>query len=734
MMRNALLFLQWMSIVLMLLEAGYICIRLRTRIQGFLFFNVLVTLINNIGYFYMITAVNKEVYLTGLRMSYLGRVWIAFSMLVFIMGLCKVHVSKITLGVLAASNVMTYFLVMTCDKHNYYYRNMEYHTEGMFPYYISDHGIGHVVYDVTIIVTIIIGLSILIKAFLNEQNREAKRRLLIVLCAVMVECIFYTISMTVNRGGYDDAQIGYALCSLIMLFALVKYKLLDTLQLVKDYVIDDVSEGIVAVNPSGHIEYYNKPAKEIFPVIMNYESRILARLKESIETGEPFEENGRIYSPEVKPLVNNGVSAGEVYVLIDETDHYKYMKELEKQKKIAEEANESKSAFLSVVTHEIRTPMNAIVGMTNILLRESDNLSDKQEKYLRNIKSSGDSLVMIVNDILDQSKIESGKMEIIKDTYELRKVVEDVGMIIENRIGSKSVRLECELDDRIPQYIIGDGLRIRQILINLMNNAVKYTTEGFVRLSINQLEATDGRVLLKFGVKDSGQGIKSEDLKKIGQAYIQVDTVKNHSKEGTGLGLSISRDFISMMGGSLEVSSEYTKGTEFSFAIWQEVAKGPAQIEEGVQNWNGNSEIKAVGVKTLIVDDSEINLMIAEEMLSPYEMEVDTADSGEQAIEKIIENKYNIVFMDYMMPRMDGIATTEKIRALSEKYDSEDDAGMASYLRELPIIALTSDTSDATREKFIKAGINDFTDKPIVVKNLNKLMVKWIPDNLLQIR
>ena len=245
------------------------------------------------------------------------------------------------------------------------------------------------------------------------------------------------------------------------------------------------------------------------------------------------------------------------------------MEELKKQKEIAEEANASKSAFLSIVSHEIRTPMNAVVGMTELLLRDEDSLTTKQAKYLNNIKNSGASLVMIVNDILDQSKIEAGKMEIVEDVYELRPMVDDVKMIIENRIGTKPIHLVMEIDEQIPDVMVGDSLRIRQILINLMNNAVKFTTEGFIKLSISVESKESDKLYLCFAVQDSGQGINEADLSKLGQAFTQVDVKKNHGKEGTGLGLSISRDFISLMGGQLQVNSTYGKGTTFYFTISQ---------------------------------------------------------------------------------------------------------------------------------------------------------------------
>lgn len=338
---------------------------------------------------------------------------------------------------------------------------------------------------------------------------------------------------------------------------------------------------------------------------------------------------------------------------MDDTEHYIHMKELEEQKNIAEKANASKSAFLSVVSHEIRTPMNAVVGMTELLLCDKNSLDSKQEKYLQNIRNSGEALVMIVNDILDQSKIEAGKMEIVDAKYELRPMIEDVRLIIENRIGSKPVQLITETDDIIPQFLMGDGLRIRQILINLMNNAVKFTEEGFVHLTIRCTGEDDG---------------------KIGEAADCDAVHAGHDRE---------------------------------FA--------------------------APHAKALVVDDTEINLMIAEEILtSSFKLQVDTCLSGEKAVELIKLNRYDIIFMDYMMPYMDGVETTEQIRELAAEAASEGGENSVGYFSSVPIIALTGDSSDETKEKFLKAGINDFTEKPLELTKLKILLHKWLPEELRQ--
>lgn len=396
------------------------------------------------------------------------------------------------------------------------------------------------------------------------------------------------------------------------------------------------------------------------------------------------------------------------YLTLDNPD-IALLELVEEEKNKIADISESKSAFLSIVSHEIRTPMNAIVGMTDLLLKDKDSLNEKQEKYLKNIKNSGESLVMIVNDILDQSKIEAGKMEIVEDVYNIREVLKDILLIIENRVGNKPIEVGCIIDDRIPEKLVGDSLRIRQILVNLMNNSVKYTEKGFIRVSLMVREEKQDGYVIKFSVRDSGQGIRPEDLAKIGEAYTQMDTKKNHSKEGTGLGLTISRDFIAMMGGQLLVNSEYGNGTDFFFTISQ----------KKVTDELLNNEIQPLAddytdpdISVMVVDDNSTNLMILEELLKQFRFKLDCAKSGQKAIELMKTKKYDIVFMDYIMPEMDGVDTTREIRRLG--------------YTEVPIIALTGDTSTETKNKFEKAGVSDFTTKPVGMAQLKYMIAKWI--------
>lgn len=412
------------------------------------------------------------------------------------------------------------------------------------------------------------------------------------------------------------------------------------------------------------------------------------------------------------------------FYLVLENPDILLVEQVKKEKRKAEEANESKSEFLSIVSHEIRTPMNAIVGMTEMLLAEGH--SEGQGKYLRNIKTSGDALVMIVNDLLDLSKIEAGKMEIIEDVYEWGPMIEDVRLIVGNRIGSKPIHIIIRVDKNLPDRLVGDSLRIRQVLINLMNNAVKFTESGYIQLRISVEKEDEEGFYLKYAVKDSGQGICSEDLNRLFTAFSQVDQKKNYGKEGTGLGLSISKDFVRLMGGELCVASEYGDGAEFFFTIYQKKARDGAKSLNDKANELLDKKFTAPDARILFVDDTAMNLTVATNMVKDFGMVVDTANSGKRALELLKENSYDIVFMDYMMPEMDGVETAKEIRAYATV---EKNRILSQYYKSMPIVALTADTLDETKELFRKAGMDDYLEKPMKKVDIIRMLLKWLPKN-----
>jgi len=405
------------------------------------------------------------------------------------------------------------------------------------------------------------------------------------------------------------------------------------------------------------------------------------------------------------------------------------LKLLEANKK-AESASRAKSDFLARMSHEIRTPMNAITGMAELLLR--GELSCEARGYARDIKQAGNNLVSIINDILDLSKIEAGKLEIVPAKYMLSSLINDTVNIIRTKLKEKPIRFFTNIDGNIPNSLIGDETRLRQILLNLLSNAVKYTDKGHIGLTITMDKQDAGQVLLRIDVADTGKGIKPEHKASLFEEFVRVDMKKNQGIEGTGLGLAITNRLCKAMNGKLSMESEYGKGSVFTVVVPQDIgSKEPfAVVEEPekkkvlvYENSGSSGVIRNTfpNARFLIVDDISTNLKVAEGLLSPYNAKIDTCLSGAEAIELVKRNRYDLIFMDHMMPEMDGIEATAAIRKLETKNAVPENNG-----KQIPIIALTANAVVGMKEMFIEKGFNDFISKPIDVSKLDEIVDRWL--------
>jgi PAS domain S-box-containing protein len=375
---------------------------------------------------------------------------------------------------------------------------------------------------------------------------------------------------------------------------------------------------------------------------------------------------------------------------------------LELQKEAAQAASEAKSLFLANMSHEIRTPMNAIIGMSELLL-SGKKLDDDQLHYVQNIHTSATFLMDIINDILDYSKIQAGKLSLVPGHYDFHLVIDNIESMIHFLAGNKGIDFNLVTKGEIPKYLYGDDIRLRQALLNILNNAVKFTDKGQVVLTIS---VTDAYIF--FDISDTGIGIRQEDIPLLFDAFTQTDMQKNRSKEGTGLGLAISKSVIEMMDGIIAVESEYGQGTIFHITIPKVLG------EETLVNRAGENDFRiyAPDAKILVVDDNSVNLNVACGLLKLCKIAADTAMYGLQAIEAINKNQYDIVFMDHMMPGMDGVEATKIIRETNKN---------------VIIIALTANAVAGAKEEFFAAGMNDWLTKPINKALFFKVLEKWIP-------
>jgi signal transduction histidine kinase/ActR/RegA family two-component response regulator len=398
---------------------------------------------------------------------------------------------------------------------------------------------------------------------------------------------------------------------------------------------------------------------------------------------------------------------------------------LVESRQAAEAATRTKSEFLAAMSHEIRTPLNAIIGIAQIQLQK-ENLPDEYATALEKINVSGDSLLNIINDILDLSKIETGRMELYPGEYDVAKLINDAVQLNIVRIGSNPIEFTLDIDENLPSKLYGDELRLKQVLNNLLSNAIKYTKEGQVKLSVSHV-SVGGDVILRFVIRDTGQGMKKEDREKLFSQYRRFNADVNRATEGTGLGLSITKRLIAMMEGTIAVESEYGKGSMFIVTAKQRAVECPpigAEVADKLRNFTFTNDWQAVALEikkepmpygsVLVVDDVDTNLYVAKGLLSPYKLKIETAESGFEAIEQIENgNVYDIIFMDHMMPKMDGIEATQILRERGYKGT---------------IVALTANALVGSDKMFAQHGFDGFISKPIDIRRLNEVLNQFIRD------
>ena len=698
------------------------------REQKLLIFIMCGSLVQNVGYLLELTAPTVEVAIAAVTVENVGSIFAPLCYCWFIYTYCYARPPKKLLFVLGAIN----FLVLPSVFFNWYgifYWDFEWlSTADGFHYVSITYGPLYMLSLVTrIIIPYILSICTLARAIRLRSDQQVSRQYQTILVITTLPVILLLAYICKLITVFDLTPVTFGISMSMVVIVVWSRRNYDFRHLAAEKVLESLGDGVIALDDHDRLVSYNRAAAHIFTSLPTH------KLGENIRVVEDFREemlnesipwsfsiNGQHYECHSKQITDdNSRRQGCVILILDMTDIKAYINEIKRVRQQAEAANTAKSEFLANMSHEIRTPMNAIIGMNDIIMEECKDPSIRT--YAKDVQSAAKNLLAIINDILDLSKVEAGKMELVYTDYHLKNVVGEVVGMMDMAASKRGLIMKYECDESIPCCYNGDEGRIKQILINILNNAIKFTKEGYVRASVTgRPGAHEDEEVITFRVEDTGCGIRQEDLGKIFEDFRQVDSKRNRSVEGTGLGLAIVKHLVELMGGSINVESVYGEGTAVTITIPQKIVdrRPIAEVPEVSPTGLESVEIfTAPGVKVLLVDDNAVNRKVARNFLKNYAFDLDEAESGPEAIELVRQTRYDIIFMDHMMPMMDGIEAAEIIR----RDCGENGTAPA-------IIALTANAMEGMRQRFLDKGFQDFIAKPLDRKALGQLLTRWVPE------
>lgn len=720
-MYTTLLVAQIVTVLVALLAVILVYFEKPTKLGKILLLFTLLLFGSELAYYFEFSAKNAGEAWTAVRFEYACNLTMVTMAFLFICKCCKIHLKTWLYMLMFACNLFIYLTMALTVRFPYFYTSIGFEANTEIPHAMFERGPLFYVYIIFLSLELIIQFLITCYYYYKNHNRDGKAVFLLGL-AYPFYIFLNSFYLTGITGEIDLTPFSLSICCIYLLFMIFRFRIFDSVQMAKDDIIQDITEAFIVVDNNKQILYANVSAKHILPRI-----RVKENQEEIIEqlmhhNNKTYKQDERWYQIRVNPFYDRKTQKGYTIWMFDKTDEYESTQKLIELKEQAEKANSAKSIFLANVSHEIRTPMNAIMGMAELILRE--NINDKVTENALKIKHSGEMLLMIINDILDYTKIETGHTESVVNAYEIKKVVHNIVDLAQIRIENKPVSIIVQMDKDIPSVLLGNEIYLRRIFTNLVGNAVKYTDHGDIRIKV-KWEHKGNKALLNVNIIDTGRGIREESLKKLFESFQRADIEENRSIEGTGLGLAISKRLIEEMGGTIGVKSQYRVGSDFFFSLEQEIVdittSGPFYAYDNEGESTDNITLSAPGARILVVDDNVTNLRVAQGLFQIFNIKIEAVTGGRECIAKVASSRYDLIFMDQMMPDMDGIETTRRIKAMDN-----------GRYKDIPVIAFTANVTGGIREMFLEQGFVDFVPKPLSLLSLERILKTYLPENLLE--
>lgn len=690
------------------------------------------SMVQNVGYLLELTAATLESAMTAVTVENVGSAFVPLCYCWFLYFYCYNSPPKKLLTVLG---VISFFILPSVffNWHGLFYREVRWVAGAGGFYHLSiTYGPLYVFFLFSrTIIPYVLCIYTLVSAIRERSDRKVSRQYWTILGISTLPVIMLTAYVCKLVKVFDFTPVTLAISMSMVVIVVWSRRNYDFRHLAAAKVLESLGDGVITLDDHDRLVSYNRAAANIFTRLpahkLGENIRVVEGFREEMlneDVPRSFSINGQHYESHSKHIIDeNGKIQGCVILILDMTDIKAYINEIKRVRHEAEKASIAKSEFLANMSHEIRTPMNAIIGLNDIIMEECGDT--EIYAHAKDVQSAAKNLLAIINDILDLSKVEAGKMDLALTDYYIKVMADEVIGMMDMAASQRGLILKYECDETIPCRYNGDDGRIKQILINILNNAIKFTKKGYVRAYITgKTGRNEHEEQLIFHVEDTGCGIREEDLGKIFEDFKQVDSKRNRSAEGTGLGLAIVKHLVELMEGTIEVESVYGKGTTVTIMIPQKIvdARPISEMPEiPKEERNMLDSFTAPGVKALIVDDNVINRKVARGFLKSYAFDLTEAESGPEAIELARGVRFDIIFMDHMMPGMDGIEAAEIIRR-----DCGEN-GAAPVM-----IALTANAMEGMREHFLEKGFQDFISKPLDRRELNQLLMRWVPEKYRQ--